>query len=110
MYQKLIEKYPAFFRDLNYGIECNSGWHNLLHDLCEKISKINPPEDFSFVQVKEKFGLLRIYVDNGNNEINDLINIAETESAKICEYCGSDQHVTSEGRWIKTLCHDCKSK
>ena len=105
-----MKKYPLLFSNLNYGIECNNGWHDLLNDLCEQIVKLNPPEDFCFVQIKQKFGLLRIYVDNSNEEINNLINAVELKSAKICEHCGSDQHVTSEGSWIKTLCHDCRGK
>jgi hypothetical protein len=110
MYDELIKKYPSFFHNLTYGIECNVGWHDLLNDLCEKITELNPPENFHFAQIKQKFGALRIYVDNSNDGINNLLDIAEQDSAQICEHCGSNEYVTSEGSWIKTLCHDCRGK
>lgn len=114
---KLKDKYPAFFRDLYgdpsqtcmaFGIECGDGWYGLLEKLCEDIAASNPPEDFRFAQIKEKFGGLTVYVDFGNEKIFSLTTEVEQESYKVCEFCGTRDNVTSEGSWILTLCSTCR--
>ena len=59
-------------------------------------------------QVKEKFGTLRFYVSNSNNEIDAYITFAESISGLTCEVCGSPGERRS-GSWIRTLC-DSHSK
>ena len=55
------------------------------------------------VQIKEKFGGLRFYVDNASDRIYNFIDFAETLSNTTCEICGSPGG-HSGGFWIKTLC------
>lgn len=115
---KFKADFPQIFTDLHdctpmescmsWGIAIGQGWYDLLYNLCEEIVKLNPPEDFKAFQVKEKFGGLRFYVGGSTAEINKLIDVAEEESYKICEDCGSREEVTSEGRWVKTLCKKCR--
>lgn len=57
------------------------------------------------VQVKEKFGGLRIYTDKSPKYIWDLIADIETKSYKTCEVCGK-RGKPREGGWIKTLCNE----
>jgi organic radical activating enzyme len=55
------------------------------------------------VQVKEKFGTLRLYTDN-NNEVSYAITAyAELMSEDICEMCGNAGK-TYRMSWHKTLC------
>lgn len=118
--KKLQEKYPTFFRDLYgdpaktcmaFGIECSDGWYNLIEKVCEDIAATNPPEEFRFAQIKEKFGELRIYADHGTEAIYKLLDAAERESGKVCESCGSRENVTTVGPgWIRTLCQSCRDK
>lgn len=61
------------------------------------------------VQVKEKFGSLRFYVDNVDPEIDAYISFAENMSSCTCEKCGSPGG-QSEGGWIKTQCTRCKGE
>jgi hypothetical protein len=54
-------------------------------------------------QVKEKFGTMRLYVDNSNPYVNGLIDMAEAMSEVTCEVCGSPGKTYTMG-WHKTLC------
>ena len=115
--QQLYNEFPDFFRDVNlsiyescmaWGIETNDGWFNLIKDMCQQIQNSNPPKDFKFSQIKEKFGQLTVYCDNYNQQILDIIQKFEDESLKICEKCGSMDDVIQTGKWILTLCKQCR--
>ena len=115
--KKFYDRWPKWFQGLTqsptqsclaFGFECGDGWFDLLWNLCEDIEKLNPPDDFEVHQVKEKFGGLRFYIGVATDEIFNCIHQAETESYKTCEICGSKDNVTSEGRWIETLCKECR--
>lgn len=57
-------------------------------------------------QIKEKFGSLRIYADNVNDECQLLITHTELLSMKICEHCGSPAKITG-GRRYSCHCEKC---
>ena len=115
--QKLIERWPTWF-DFNgnlqhtlmpFGCEHGDGWFNLLWRLCEDLKPLvaeyqnGTTHRFQVVQVKEKFGGLRFYVENANDVIRQRIELAELESLDTCEVCGEPGVSRSEG-WIKTRC------
>jgi hypothetical protein len=115
--EKLVKDFPQIFRDwggdpmltcMAWGLEIQDGWISLIRKLCEDIMALNPPEEFKAEQVKSKFGGLRFYFSCATEEINKLISIAEHESYKICEICGSKDNVTSSGSWVETLCKNCR--
>lgn len=56
------------------------------------------------VQVKEKFGGLRFYVQNACEEIYDLISQAEKCSYGICEICGASGRLMKTGPVVMTRC------
>jgi hypothetical protein len=61
---------------------------------------------FEVLQVKEKFGGLRFYVNCRKEEaIRQRIGAAAQESFRTCEVCGQ-QGELREDRWIKTLCDE----
>lgn len=63
------------------------------------------------IQVKEKFGTLRFYINHGDDHIYGMIWLAEVMSAGICEMCGTTADVTpSKGGWIKYLCPKCREE
>jgi len=112
--QKLISKYPHLFKDVNapmtetcmcWGIETDDGWYDLIDICCQKITDVDP--DAYFTQIKEKFGVLRMYI-NGNDAADDITYWAENQSKNICECCGTTEDVTTRGGWIKTLCTKCR--
>lgn len=55
------------------------------------------------VQVKEKFGGLRFYINRGTDEHYNYINFAESMSYRTCEQCGSPGKRYTDG-WHQTLC------
>lgn len=122
--KKLYDKYPQLFgqKDLPmtqtcmcWGIECGDGWYDLLDDMCGKIMEhINSTDEkgigeISFVQVKEKWGGLRVYVNFADDEIYNIINEAEAKSESTCEACGKPGTLSEEG-WITCLCKECREK
>lgn len=118
--EKLYSKYPKIFRQKDlpmnqtcmcWGIECGDGWYDILDTLCawiqNRIDWQNRKEEtvgqVEAVQVKEKFGGLRFYINGGDEEIYAAISMAEALSYRVCEICGSRGRQTKSG-WIETLC------
>jgi hypothetical protein len=90
-----------------FGVECDDGWAELYGPLMERCRA----EGASIFQIKEKFGALCFYVDNGNDELHKAINEAEAKSLTICEQCGEPGKLRGGG-WWKTLCdyhHELRS-
>jgi hypothetical protein len=88
------------------GIDCNDGWFHIINNLCFSIYSYCKNYDKpcpDVVQVKEKFGTLRFYVNNGDDTIHQLINFAEGMSVSTCEICGNIGR-TVGGGWVSTLC------
>lgn len=56
-------------------------------------------------QVKEKFGTLRFYIDNGNDTAHALVDFAEAMSETTCEHCGNKGTLYPLG-WVRTLCRE----
>lgn len=91
-----------------YAFECGDGWVELLERLSRSIVAHAEFAGIrvSAVQVKEKYGELRFYIDTADEEIYRLIDDAEAESATICDICGSIGTLKTEG-WWSTRCSAC---
>lgn len=104
---KLKTPYELFY------IECGEGWESLYKPLIEYIENYNLDHEdkIEITQIKEKFGGLRFYVDSYTEELKKLIDKAEEESYKTCEFCGTKNNVglTING-WYTTICLDCLQK
>ncbi len=132
--KNLIEKYPELYdyksedgksSDIShYGFSHGDGWFNIIDCLSATIAdlmKRHPGkkhltrEEFEETvqvrvsQVKEKFGTLRFYVDNGNREVYTAISLAELLSGRTCESCGAPGRPRGGG-WVKTQCDVCENK
>lgn len=87
--------------------QVGEGWHPIIQKLEIGLNLIDP--NYELLQVKEKFGGLRYYAQTYDSndhyeQFHGLIRRAEEESFKTCEVCGTQEGVTTEGRWLKTLC------
>lgn len=65
------------------------------------------PRLYSATQVKEKYGLLRVYMEWYTDEIDDAIEAAETKTETTCEYCGSEGTLHQD-YWWRILCEPCE--
>jgi len=82
------------------------GWKFLLDLLEWHLDQV--PEQIDVIQVKEKFGGLRFYV-NYETELLEIINIIESISQYVCEQCGNPGKLDTSRYWMKTLCSDCSN-
>jgi hypothetical protein len=87
------------------------GWYNLIYTLTncidrrlEHLNKDGGNRKVIIAQIKEKFGGLRYYADGDIDEQMDgMIDFAESLSYTICEECGAPGKLRSGG-WMRTLC------
>ena len=114
--KRLIDEFPTFFKDMYgdprvtcmaWGCAHGDGWWDIIYEACKEIAKIDDGT-FTFLQIKEKFGGLRLYYGGGVEGVNKIITDAEDKSYTTCEDCGTKENVTSEGSWIQTLCGNCR--
>jgi hypothetical protein len=117
--QKLVERWPTWFKpkgDFRYtgmtlGFRHEDGWFDILWRLCEDLEPLvaalekQTERPFEVLQVKEKFGGLRFYVNHANDAIRQRIEAAQQESFHTCEVCGQPGTLRENGL-MKTLCEE----
>ncbi len=104
---KIINPDPKLQRNLMaFGFECGKGWYPLIRELLDKLQDIADENDYDFevTQVKEKYGLLRVYMSWGTEEVFDLIDEYEKKSGTICEVCGEPGELKENKGWYSTSC------
>lgn len=121
-YEQMMVKFPNLYGDRHksmmetcmcWGCECGEGWYDLLYELSEKLENLilEMPEEererFRASQVKEKFGLLRVYMSSETDEMSKLIEEAENKSETICEQCGKPGKLYTQG-WCIVQCPECR--
>lgn len=134
--KKLFDRFEFYRPELSprvslmcFGIECGDGWFDLIWELSEKLEELEnkkiaamPANEIAkneladlinyklnVVQVKEKMGDLRFYVDNATEEQWRLIQEYEKRSLSICEACGKPGKLYNDG-WLYVACEDCNNK
>ena len=121
--KKLLEKYPKLFPQNRriqeslmpyFGFECGDGWYVLIESVCfylqNETDQNNAPQP-EIIQVKEKFGELRIYADNTNERQQNIIDFAEILSGRTCEECGKMKTgIMRTDGWMKAVCDECLNK
>jgi hypothetical protein len=116
-WEELIEKYPILLRD-EMGcppyLEVSEGWRGILEELLPKLEegRLLLPKDRQnchIVQLKEKFGGLRVYLSDGNDPMDLAILEAEKKAIKTCEFCGEPGTLRNRG-WWKVRCHTCQTQ
>ena len=96
-------KYERTIDDSRYfGVR--EGWFQIIKDLIDDLIKMG--WDKNVIQVKEKFGGLRFYIDKGSDEIYKRITQAEKDSYETCEKCGNKGELRKDTGWYLTLCEE----
>jgi hypothetical protein len=109
--QKLIERWPTWFDtggDIRHtlmprGFTHDDGWFDILWRLCEDLEPLVAQFEqasggqFEVLQVKEKFGGLRMHVNHANDAIRQRIETAIQESFHTC---GLRPAGETAGKWL----------
>lgn len=88
------------------------GWWPILDKALALIEDIRQDgQQVDILQVKEKFGGLRIYVSDLSQEEDDSLQNIVDESLKTCQICGQPGKLRAGGWWL-TLCdtHNAERK
>jgi hypothetical protein len=80
------------------------GWNLIIKNLIQDLIKLGWNKEV--IQVKEKFGGLRFYINEGTDEIHQRIGEAELESMKTCEITGKPGKLRTDIGWYRTLCDE----
>lgn len=113
-WHKLIDRYDPLFHEIQFEIECELGWYDLVEAITVKLQQYNEKclcqEDMIWpLQIKEKYGELRYYISSAPKEIRDFIAEQTEKSRTICEKCGQPGETYGKN-WVYTHCNDCRSQ
>lgn len=113
----LVQKYPFLKNDENYEYtwadDIPDGWkynfgEQMLDELLEALGDY--ASKWKILQVKEKFGRLRIYHAGAPydicDKVSDIISKYEELSWNVCVECGKPATLHTTG-WILPMCEDC---
>lgn len=90
-----------------------AGWNKAfgkqyLKELKKQLKKDKMLYKFRIMDLKEKYGTLRLYVNYGSKELYNIIDKYESLSSNTCIECGKPTTHTSKG-WISPYCEECAS-
>lgn len=109
--EKLYAAFPQLYRgrckpqsesSMCWGFDCGDGWYQVLYDLSQELSNYqaaHPTLNLEVVQVKSKFGILRVHLNYRDTTTEKLIELAQQRAGATCE-------LTGNASWI---CEHCQS-
>lgn len=93
-------------------IDIGKGWYPILITLDAELTTIDPT--LRYVQIKEKFGGLRVYTTRPSEEnwsaVRRAKRRAQDKALKTCESCGRAGTMHSRMGWYRTLCPSCAAE
>lgn len=108
--------YDERFRKVEYGVSAvGSGWSALVRRAYAAVAHAVERSPLGarvlIIQVKEKYGELRVYYDETNqlsesarDELADAIEQLQVESQRTCESCGDSGEILSVHGWLRAEC------
>ena len=67
-------------------------------------------KDYMIVQIKEKYGSLRLYDSGSTEKVERIIDKYEIISQNICMNCGHEAPMINNAGWIMPMCQGCYRK
>lgn len=132
--KELIDKYPWLYirRDYDFDTDTYSipenpdykctwldampdGWRKafgemMVEEIDNELRKHDFVDKFEILEVKEKYGELRMYCGGAPREVHRIIQKYEVISRNVCMVCGKpDVHIREDG-WIWPQCRECYEK
>jgi hypothetical protein len=123
---RLIDAHPRLFPDARpYEtgegtiLSCSGwpfvpdGWRRVVEEACcamDEAIASEPTGEVVIVEIKEKFGTLRISVSAlelttaAEDAVKLAVDLAEARSGHVCENCGERGRRWRNGGWLSTLC------
>ena len=98
---------------MHWGVATGDGWYDIIYRLSLTLARIIradnlDPKIHCFGQIKEKFGVLRVYLGGpGHEKLQEAVREAERQSESVCEMCGGEG-ILRRGEWLATLCDGCE--
>lgn len=127
----LVEKYPILIpksvytgenvKDYDYSYTCldhiPAGWAKafgipMIEDIQNEVNTWpqEERENFYFMDIKEKFGELRVYTSHMTGKLFEILDAYCAISRNVCIICGKlDVPMVNRG-WINPYCRDCATK
>lgn len=99
-----------------FGCDHGDGWFSIIESMCHLIDQHiknggwKHEEPYKFLQIKEKFAGLRVYDHGADEYVRGVIDMAESLSYRVCEFCGGKGSKFHSGLWVKTLCGACANE
>lgn len=112
--KNLYAKYPKCFAGGEIPISCGNGWAMLIEHLLDHIQgsinklPVETQAEVFVVQIKQKFGSLRVYMSKEIPNISKVISFAESISATTCEECGGISSTDINNSRYNNLCLKCE--
>ena len=122
----LVRDFPKLYRmrhpkrhrgprePIEFGFEVGDGWEPLIRRLSVKLDPVAASSGVHAVQVKEKNGGLRFYIDGVTKAPAETvtamrapIEAAQKESLRTCEQCGAPGKMHVRQGWARTRCDAC---
>ena len=88
-------------------ISAGRGWLSLVREALAVL-----PAGAEILQIKEKFGALRVITNARSPDVRKALQPIEYKSLEVCEICGADGHLWHDGDpgqpagWLRTRCQD----
>lgn len=107
----LKARFGAMFAGPTIGLQFCKGWFPILVGLCFQIERVLGEQCgcFRWVQIKEKFGVMRLHFHFGGapalrDALHELTAQARRESARRCMVCGDAGRLSDQSAWMVTVC------
>jgi len=84
------------------------GWKHLInkfYDELEKHNNCNINDKIFVTEVKQKWGILRIYYTPSHKNIDNIYSIIQKKSLHTCEICGAYGNFIDKEHWSYILCN-----
>ena len=105
---EIVSMAPGIFEDVRCGIGLPAGWLGILRELVKSVADLPEASTMKIVQVKEKFGTLRVYYEGTDSQrVRWLVAGAENSSASTCRMCGKPRYVRRSTAWFQAVCSEC---
>lgn len=110
-----VEKYLQELKnDFGYMLKHTDGyvypgWQQLMRNMLQEIENSYTDNEIPvFEDIKDKFGTLRVYGHNFNDETRTIINKYEKLSTETCMTCGTRGQLRVQNRWLYVACEEHK--